>query len=65
MEMEKDVDEVVEELMNLVKELFQKSSEELALEDEEILEGHMYEESYQEDMMKFLMLKIQKIHLMR
>jgi hypothetical protein len=49
MEMEKDANEVVEELMNRVKELFQKSVEELALEDEEMLEGQIYEESYQED----------------
>jgi hypothetical protein len=39
MEMEKDANEAVEELMNHVKELFQKYVEELALEDEEMLEG--------------------------
>jgi hypothetical protein len=49
MEMEKVANEAVEELMNLVKRLSQKSIEELALEDEEMLEGHIYEESYQED----------------
>jgi hypothetical protein len=39
MEREKVVNEATEELMNLVKELFQKSIEELALGDEEMLEG--------------------------
>jgi hypothetical protein len=43
MEMEKFIDEAIEELMNLLKELFQKYVEEQALEDEEILEGRMYE----------------------
>jgi hypothetical protein len=36
-------------LHNHIKELFQKSVKELALEDEEVLEGQIYEESYQED----------------
>jgi hypothetical protein len=49
MEKEKAANKAVEELMNRVKELFQKSAEELALEDEEMLEGQIYEESYQED----------------
>jgi hypothetical protein len=34
--------------MNRVKELFQKSVKELSLEDEEMLEGWIHEESYQE-----------------
>jgi hypothetical protein len=47
MEKEKDANKVVEEMMNHIKELF--PSKELALEDEEVLEEHTYEESYQED----------------
>jgi hypothetical protein len=48
MEMEKDANKFVEELMNRVKELFQKYSKELAHEDKEMIEGQIYEESYQE-----------------
>jgi hypothetical protein len=49
MEKEKAANKVVEEMMNRIKELFRKSAKELALEDEEVLEGQIYEESYQED----------------
>jgi hypothetical protein len=49
MEKEKVANKVVEEMMNHIKELFQKSVEELALEDEEMLEGQIYEEIHQED----------------
>jgi hypothetical protein len=58
MEKEKVANKVVEEMMNRIKELFQKSVEELALEDEEMLEGQIYEESHQEDPDEDLMLKI-------
>jgi two-component sensor histidine kinase len=47
MEKEKDANKVVEEMMNRIKELF--PAKELALENEEVLEGQTYEESYQED----------------
>jgi hypothetical protein len=40
---------VVEELMNQVKELLHESVEDQALTDEEMLEEHAYEESFQED----------------
>jgi hypothetical protein len=46
MEREKDV----EELMNQVKELLHESVEDQSLTDEEVLEGHAYEESFQEDL---------------
>jgi hypothetical protein len=45
MEKEKDTNKVVEEIMNRIKELF--LTKELALENEEVLEGQTYEESYQ------------------
>jgi hypothetical protein len=34
-------------MVNHIQELFQKYAEELALEDEEVLEEQAYEESYQ------------------
>jgi hypothetical protein len=53
MKKEKAANKFVEELMNCVKELFQKSVKELALEDGEVIEGKIYEESYQEDLNEF------------
>jgi hypothetical protein len=47
MEKEKTANKATEEMMNRIKELF--STEELSLEDEEVLEEQTYEESYQED----------------
>jgi hypothetical protein len=44
MENEKATNKASEEMMNHIKELFQKSLKELALEDEEMLEGKIYEE---------------------
>jgi hypothetical protein len=49
MDKEKAANKFVEEMMNPIKELFQKSAKELSLEDEEMLEGQIYEESHQED----------------
>ena len=47
MEKEKDSNKYDEEMMNHIKELF--PAKQLSLENEEVLEGHTYEESYQED----------------
>jgi hypothetical protein len=47
MEKEKDSNKDDEEMMNHIKELF--PAKQLSLENEEVLEGHTYEESYQED----------------
>jgi hypothetical protein len=49
MKKEKATNKAAEEMMNHIKEIFQKFVEELSLEDEEILEGHIYEEIHQED----------------
>jgi hypothetical protein len=43
MEKEKDANKAAKEMMNRIRELFH------ALDDEEVLEGRIYEESYQED----------------
>jgi hypothetical protein len=48
MEKEKDSNKDDEEMMNHIKELF--PAKQLSLENEEVLEGHTYEESYQEDL---------------
>ena len=48
MEKENTANKTAKDMMNCIKDLFQKSVEELALEDEEMLEGQIYEEIYQE-----------------
>jgi hypothetical protein len=53
MEKEKVANKAAKEMMNHIRELFP------ALDDEEVLEEQIYEESYQED----LMMKIQMRHM--
>jgi hypothetical protein len=49
MEREKYANKAVEELINQVKELLHEYAEDQALTDEEVLEEHAYEESFQKD----------------
>jgi hypothetical protein len=51
MEKEKVANKTIEEMMNRIKELF--LAKELALENEEVIEGQTYEESYQENLDEF------------
>ena len=65
MEMENDAIEFVKELMNLVKELFQKYVEELSLRMKKCLKDRYMKKVTKNIPMKFLMLKIQTRHLMK